>query len=548
MRTYVLGDKMIDFEFLSDQNQNFPDSFHHSVNYEDLNLNVSIPVFSIHGNHDDISGIGRLSSMDILSSTGFLNYFGKWRDLSEVEISPIVLQKNATKIGLYGLSHIHDARLARLFRDKKVKIRKPDIPDNEIFNLMVLHQNRADRGRFNYLPEDKLPGFIDFVVWGHEHDCRIEPEQNAKTNIFVSQPGSSVATSLSEGESIEKKIGILEVAGKNFKMTAVKLKTVRPFIFRSVNIDDFVTDLRLNEGDTRTKITKFFVETIEKMIDEAKKRLTGHNKQPQIPLIRLRVMYTDENHCINTARFGQTYEKRVANPESVLVFKKFIKRLKTANVNVNNAAFNNAFDKKQQQDTVEDVIESYFNEVDDDNDKLDLFALKSLSEVCRLLVTRDDEVAAGTILQKHYENAKAFVKTKLPDEEEILAEIHEFQKTKSKEAYDEAVIANSANASSLRSVPSDVQAMSEDDDNDAAPSTSKPTVTAAKGRGRGRGSRGGAAKTSTRGRGKAAAPATPDASSSDTSVRKSRSAASKQTTSAANKKKNTIYANSSESD
>jgi double-strand break repair protein MRE11 len=79
----VLGDKMIDFEFLSDQNQNFPDAFHRAVNFEDENLNVSIPVFSIHGNHDDISGTGRLSSMDLLSSTGYVNYFGKWRDLSE---------------------------------------------------------------------------------------------------------------------------------------------------------------------------------------------------------------------------------------------------------------------------------------------------------------------------------------------------------------------------------------------------------------------------------------------------------------------------------
>jgi len=43
-------------EFLSDQAKNFKHCKHPVVNYEDPNLNVSIPIFSIHGNHDDPSG------------------------------------------------------------------------------------------------------------------------------------------------------------------------------------------------------------------------------------------------------------------------------------------------------------------------------------------------------------------------------------------------------------------------------------------------------------------------------------------------------------
>lgn len=46
LRTYTLGDKLIPFEILSQ----------HQVNYHDPDLNVGIPVFSIHGNHDDPSG------------------------------------------------------------------------------------------------------------------------------------------------------------------------------------------------------------------------------------------------------------------------------------------------------------------------------------------------------------------------------------------------------------------------------------------------------------------------------------------------------------
>jgi len=45
---------------------------------------------------------------------------------------------------------------------------------------------------------------VDLVVWGHEHDCRIVPEAVAGKNYYITQPGSSVATSLADGESLEK--------------------------------------------------------------------------------------------------------------------------------------------------------------------------------------------------------------------------------------------------------------------------------------------------------------------------------------------------------
>lgn len=43
----------------------------------------------------------------------------------------------------------------------------------------------------------------------------------------ISQPGSSVATSLSEGESVPKQVGLLEVRGNTFRMTPVPLSQVR---------------------------------------------------------------------------------------------------------------------------------------------------------------------------------------------------------------------------------------------------------------------------------------------------------------------------------
>lgn len=38
---------------------------------------MGLPVFTIHGNHDDPSGADNLSAVDVLSTCKLLNYFGK---------------------------------------------------------------------------------------------------------------------------------------------------------------------------------------------------------------------------------------------------------------------------------------------------------------------------------------------------------------------------------------------------------------------------------------------------------------------------------------
>ena len=43
-----------------------------TVNYEDPNYNVQLPVFSIHGNHDDPAGDGGLAALDILSTANLV--------------------------------------------------------------------------------------------------------------------------------------------------------------------------------------------------------------------------------------------------------------------------------------------------------------------------------------------------------------------------------------------------------------------------------------------------------------------------------------------
>ena len=73
--------------------------------------------------------------------------------------------------------------------------------------------HRAKHGATNYIPPSFLPEFFDLVIWGHEHECLIEPEfvptggesaEGEEQGFYISQPGSSVATSLSPGEQKHK--------------------------------------------------------------------------------------------------------------------------------------------------------------------------------------------------------------------------------------------------------------------------------------------------------------------------------------------------------
>ncbi|KXZ44363.1 hypothetical protein GPECTOR_69g456 [Gonium pectorale] len=71
---YCLNDRPVRFRVLSDQAANFVAG---QVNFESPNLNVGLPVLTIHGNHDDPAGQDSLSAVDILSQAGLVNYFGK---------------------------------------------------------------------------------------------------------------------------------------------------------------------------------------------------------------------------------------------------------------------------------------------------------------------------------------------------------------------------------------------------------------------------------------------------------------------------------------
>ncbi len=248
------------------------------MNYEDPNYNIALPVFAIHGNHDDPAGVchlclsfvsasvclsncraaraltvtvtvtvtvthlqvGSYSSMDLLNSCNLLNYFGKSERIDEIENYPILMRKGRTKVAMYGMGNIRDERLHRTFKANKVKWIKPAEEKEDWFYLPVVHQNRVRHTQHekNFISEAMLPKFLDLVIWGHEHECLIDPTPAGDGAFAVSQPGSSAVTSLSPGEAVEKKVGILEIHLDQYRMVPVTLRSVRPFIMTDIKLAD----------------------------------------------------------------------------------------------------------------------------------------------------------------------------------------------------------------------------------------------------------------------------------------------------------------------
>lgn len=332
IRQNCLGEKPCELEMLSDASENFGGIFDH-VNYEDEDINVAIPLFAIHGNHDDPSGEGSFSPLDLLQASGLVNYFGRTPEVDKIQVKPVLLQKGRTKLALYGLSNVRDERLFHTWRDGNVKFFQPGTQKDEWFNIMSVHQNHHAHTPTSYLPENFLPDFMDLVVWGHEHECLIDPRYNPEMGFHVMQPGSSVATSLMPGEAVPKHVAIISVTGKEFESESIRLKSVRPFIMKEIVLAE-EKDIKEKElwrsSDNRAKITQHLNQIVEDLIEEAKREWLelqdegNEELEAPRPLVRLRVEYTapqpGEFNVENPQRFSNRFMDRVANVNDIVQF------------------------------------------------------------------------------------------------------------------------------------------------------------------------------------------------------------------------------------
>ena len=162
-----------------------------------------------------------------------------------------------------------------------------------------------------------MPDFLDLVVWGHEHESLIKPVYNELQKFYVTQPGSSVITSLSESEVGQKHVALLKIYKKSFKLDPIPLRSVRQFLMDSVVLSE--TSLKETDKNIEIKIEQLLMKKVDKLVEDCAKNRYCYEKQPVKPLIRIKVDYTNFEP-INENRFAQKMIEKVANPRNILQF------------------------------------------------------------------------------------------------------------------------------------------------------------------------------------------------------------------------------------
>ncbi|KIY01240.1 uncharacterized protein Z520_02792 [Fonsecaea multimorphosa CBS 102226] len=538
LRLNCLGDKPCELEMLSDESEHFDTTFDH-VNYEDANINVGIPVFSIHGNHDDPTGEGHYSALDLLAVSGLVNYYGKTPQSDNIVVKPVLIQKGRTKLALYGLSNVRDERLHRTFRDGKVKFHRPGKQVNDWYNLICVHQNHHAHTETSYLPENFLPDFLDLVIWGHEHECDIEPRLNPEMNFKVMQPGSSVATSLIPGEAVPKKVAILSITGREMKCEPIRLKTVRPFVYKDIALaaDKDAVKIAKSKDDHRADLTRHMIKIVDGLIEQAREEWLEAQEERQypdeeqeecpLPLIRLRVETTSADgigkfDIENPQRFSNRFIDKVANTNDVVQF--HVKKKNAAARAARDAqADKEIMAKLQTLETIRvDKLVREFLQAQ----SLTILPQNYFGDAVNQYVEKDDKHAMEMFVNesladqiKHLVRLQTDVNDDADDNEEDLATQIQEQRAKMEEMFAKGLLKASKNKARFKPKPADWNSDldgpweetpgallrdsedlesrngEEDEDGDGDDGTPASRATAARGRGRGRGGRAGSSAT-----------------------------------------------------
>ncbi|OAP57347.1 DNA repair protein (mre11) [Fonsecaea erecta] len=537
LRLNCLGDKPCELEMLSDESEHFDTTFDH-VNYEDANINVGIPVFSIHGNHDDPTGEGHYSALDLLAVSGLVNYYGKTPQSDNIVVKPVLIQKGRTKLALYGLSNVRDERLHRTFRDGKVKFHRPSKQMGDWYNVICVHQNHTAHTETSYLPENFLPDFLDLVIWGHEHECDIEPRLNPEMNFRVMQPGSSVATSLIPGEAVPKKVAVLTITGREMTCEPIRLKTVRPFVYKDIALatDKDAVRIAKSKDDHRAELTRHMIKIVDGLIEQARQEWLEAQEERQypdeepeecpLPLIRLRVETTSADgvgkfDIENPQRFSNRFIDKVANTNDVVQF-----HVKKKNA-VARAARDAQADKEimaklQSLETIRvDKLVREFLQAQ----SLTILPQNYFGDAVNQYVEKDDKHAMELFVNesladqiKHLVRLQTDANDADDNDEDLASQIQE-QRAKMEEMFAKGMLKASKSKVRFKPKPADwdsdiegpweetpgallrdsedLESRNGEEDDDEGDGTPAPRPTAARGRGRGRGGRAGATAATT---------------------------------------------------
>lgn len=187
----------------------------------------------------------------------------------KVEMAPILLQKGIMQVALYGMGGLPDDKWNDILEDVSRKVHFQQRGVNKWVNIFALHQNRHAGKRYEKFA-GMIPKWMDLIVFGHEHECMINLTKSNNHTFYVSQPGSAVATSLTDGESIQKHVGFLDVRGSELRMTKVPLVQVRAMVLGEVRLSGHWIDPE--DPHIEVAVANFLGDEVKKLVHQAEEK------------------------------------------------------------------------------------------------------------------------------------------------------------------------------------------------------------------------------------------------------------------------------------
>lgn len=225
------------------------------------------------------------------------------------------------------------------------------------------------------------------------------------------------------------------------------MQTVRQFYLETVSLNVYFDKIKKRNA-TVLDVEEFCSQKIEEMIERAAEEHSGDPRQPKLPLIRLRVDYTDEYLTLSANHFGQRFVGRVANPKELILFKcKKTQNPKTvldSNLDIIEEIYEN--EEQSKHCNIDDVINEYFENVDSIS-KLTLLGEKRLTEAVKSIVEKDAPSAKiNTLIDWHINSIKDHIMKKndvnriLEDQFLVREIMHDFkEQTRAKEENDDPI-------------------------------------------------------------------------------------------------------------
>lgn len=252
-----------------------------------------------------------------------MNNFGKCEQKEHIEITPILIHKEETKIALYGIGHLKENAFQENLNSQNFHFLKP-ANSEEYFNILVLHQNPKN---FQNTPECS---FFNLIIWGSTNESIPKIEMNEDIGKLIYKPGSSLITTYDENESKPKHLGLLKIRRKEFLFEPVFLKeSHRELVIKEIEMSKIkknkpIANANNEEGKKNFKgfdedETEFFIEEeINNLLKEYQSRVFDREIK-KLPIIRLKVEYSGFD-VIRIQRLESKFKNKVANQGYISIY------------------------------------------------------------------------------------------------------------------------------------------------------------------------------------------------------------------------------------